>query len=189
MRIDHDPPDVCFVDNVPYGGRTTAALDLDRERDRELHRRRLAPFGCDVGERHAVPFGAEADARHTDPVQLATATLLEDDLAHALLDARPRGRIGETGDERIVATGQRPRREQRGRARRCRIVGVLVDRDVQPFTPRRLDQRQRACAPAPLRLAHQLVVRELSGQLALPGDADQFRDGVDRARALVPDVR
>ena len=69
------------------------------------------------------------------------------------------------------------------------VYGILVDGGVDAAGARLVDELQRVDALAPIRLADDLVVRDLRGQAALFADRDRLAHAVEDARRLVAHVR
>src|SRR5690606_22951939 len=174
---------------MPHAARAALELDLDGELRGEVEVGLAAALARDVREGLPFPRAVERHDGELDAGEVAAAALLDDGALDALDDARASLRVVEPCAERVAAAGERPRWEEHAGAGGRGGVGVGVDGDVEPFGARGVDHGEGADALAPLGLAHELVVRDLSGHAGLARDADDLGDRVDGTLALVTDVR
>ena len=179
------------LDRVEDAG-AAALLDDPQRRLRGVLDGRLeaAALGH-VAEPLAVQRVIPVAARELDVLRIAAAALLRDDPP---FPSRSSLRIGAGVCSRFstacASAFERPRRHQRRLdAGRRRGVRILIDGRVDAARARLVDQLERVDAPAPVRLADDLVVRDLRRQPALLADLDRLAHAVEHARRFVAHVR
>ena len=125
---------------------------------------------------------SHSQSRELHVLRIAAAALLVDEPDRLSPDLRPRRRRPQPLQQSRPSAFERPRRQQRRLdARGRRGVGILIDGRVHAARARLVDQAQRVDALAPVRLADDLVMRDLRRQAALLADLDRLAHAVEHA--------
>ncbi len=90
--------------------------------------------------------------------------------------------------EPCVASVAAPARELHGQAGGAGRVGILVERNVDAARHGRIDHGEQVYRAALHGSAHDFGVRDLAGQAAFLGNADQLRNAVEDAEVFVAHV-
>ena len=124
-----------------------------------------------------TPEGTEPDVRPARRARVRRATGRE-----LGTDAVARGPVRETFLERSGSAGLDPLRELDEQPRRRPLRGVGVERDVEPFGTRVVDQREHRLGRAGVCLAV-VEVRDVGRRLGPPADLDRLAERVEVAVA------
>ena len=184
--MPQDALQILLVDGVE-DAEAAALLDDPQRRLRGVLDRRLeaAPVR-DVAEPLAGERRVPLAARELHVLRIAAAALLVDEprRSPSASSASAIDGVLQPLQHRVASAFERPRRQQRRlNAGRRRGVGILIDGRVDAARARLVDQPQRVDAPAPVRLADDLVVRHLRRQAALLADLDRLADAVEDCAA------
>ena len=185
----HDPLYVLFADRMIDRLAAAGVLDFQQRLGRifEVH---LAAAGLrDVGQALAGQrLSQEQFAITTFAGSPAPRSNLSRSMTTSLIFARCSG-ASSRSTKRLLAAFLGPLRDQAGRAGARRRVRVLIDSHVDAARAGFLHQLESFRAHAPIRLADDLVMRDLRGHVAVFADPDGFPDAIQNVRRLVPHVR
>ena len=123
------------------------------------------------------------------PPEIAAATVVDDIKYNLLFNLRSCRRLLQPAQKCRRATCARPRRHKDGDARVRRCVRVLVHHYVDALPARGIHQCKRLAAPAPHRLADDLVMRQHNWQLCLAANLDGFLHRVNQPQSFLAEVR
>ena len=187
VRPDH--PDRVGDEQRQAGRRGTArhladAEVLGEEQVADDVERVVAGLAHHVRDGPALPAQVLGTAEGTEPdIRPARRARVRRATGRELgTDAVARGPVRETFLERSGSAGLDPLRELDEQPRRRPLRGVGVERDVEPFGARVVDQREHRLGPPGVRLAV-VEVGDVRRRLGPPADLDRLAERIEVAVA------